>query len=99
MLPQSFTDKMKIMLQGEYDDFIASYERPRKFGLRVNGLKLTAAAFAELSLLSDRLTRVPWEQGAFYYEEADRPGKHPHYHAGLYYIQEPSAMVPAELLG
>jgi len=26
------------------------------------------------------------------------PGKHPHYHAGLYYIQEPSAMAPVELL-
>ncbi|TYP73776.1 RsmB/NOP family class I SAM-dependent RNA methyltransferase [Paenibacillus methanolicus] len=98
-LPQSFADKMKRLLGPEYEAFLASYERPRKYGLRVNGLKLAPEAFLAMSPLKDRLTPVPWAEGAFYYEEQDRPGKHPHYHAGLYYIQEPSAMVPAELLG
>ncbi|MFC4100057.1 RsmB/NOP family class I SAM-dependent RNA methyltransferase [Paenibacillus xanthanilyticus] len=98
-LPQLFADKMKRLLGPEYEAFLASYERPRKYGLRVNGLKLTPEAFLAISPFKDRLTPVPWAEGAFYYEEQDRPGKHPHYHAGLYYIQEPSAMVPAELLG
>ncbi|MFB9327170.1 RsmB/NOP family class I SAM-dependent RNA methyltransferase [Paenibacillus aurantiacus] len=98
-LPLSFADKMKRLLGPEFEDFLASYERPRKYGLRVNGLKLTPEAFLAISPFKERLTPVPWAEGAFYYEEQDRPGKHPHYHAGLYYIQEPSAMVPAELLG
>ena len=44
------------------------------------------------------LSAVPWASDGFYYEEGERPGKHPYYHAGLYYIQEPSAMAPVELL-
>jgi 16S rRNA C967 or C1407 C5-methylase (RsmB/RsmF family) len=37
------------------------------------------------------------EEG-FTYTEDVRPGKHPYYHAGLYYIQEPSAMAPASIM-
>ncbi|WP_309252327.1 hypothetical protein [Paenibacillus spongiae] len=60
---------------------------------------MKAEAFAALSSMGARLTPVPWAESAYYYEEIDRPGKHRHYYAGLYYIQEPSAMVPVELLG
>lgn len=38
------------------------------------------------------LEPVPWCKEGFYYGESDRPGKHPLHDAGLYYIQEPSAM-------
>ena len=39
----------------------------------------------------------------FYYDgtldgEVLRPSKHPAYYAGLYYLQEPSAMTPAAML-
>lgn len=44
------------------------------------------------------LTEVPWARDGYYYQEGDQPGKHPYHEAGLYYIQEPSAMMPAELL-
>lgn len=50
-----------------------------------------AGAFAHLS-------KVPWAADGYYYRSADQPGKHPFHEAGLYYIQEPSAMAPAELL-
>src|SRR5690606_27339589 len=39
-----------------------------------------------------KLEPVPWAPEGFYYDEKDRPGKHPYHEAGLYYIQEPSAM-------
>ncbi|CAH1215155.1 Ribosomal RNA small subunit methyltransferase F [Paenibacillus plantiphilus] len=97
-LPQSFLDKMQGLLDHEYEAFMASYEQPRKYGLRVNGLKLSEGEFLKLSPWGDRLVPIPWASGGYYYVDSDRPGKHPHYHAGLYYIQEPSAMVPAELL-
>lgn len=45
-----------------------------------------------------RLTKVPWAENGYYYQAGDQPGKHPCHEAGLYYIQEPSAMAPAELL-
>ena len=45
-----------------------------------------------------RLSRVPWAEDGYYYEAPDQPGKHPFHEAGVYYIQEPSAMAPAGLL-
>lgn len=44
------------------------------------------------------LSAVPWAEDGYYYPSTDQPGKHPYHEAGLYYIQEPSAMAPAELL-
>lgn len=45
------------------------------------------------------LTKVPWAEDGYYYQAGDHPGRHPFHAAGVYYIQEPSAMVPVELLG
>lgn len=45
-----------------------------------------------------RLTAVPWAENGYCYEPGDQPGRHPFHAAGMYYIQEPSAMLPAELL-
>lgn len=95
-LPEAFLAKMKWMLGEQYPQFIASYEDTRWYGLRINTLKCTVDHF--LSRSEMRLEPIPWAETGFYYREEDRPGKHPYYHAGLYYIQEPSAMAPVELL-
>lgn len=44
------------------------------------------------------LTKVPWAENGYYYERENQPGKHPYHEAGVYYIQEPSAMAPVGLL-
>lgn len=80
----------------EFEQFLASYDEPRVYGLRVNTGKVERAEFLEKSPF--HLTPIPWVSDGFYYQEGERPGKHPYYHAGLYYIQEPSAMAPVELL-
>lgn len=95
-LPPLFQSRMQHWLGGEYDDFIASYDRPRHAGIRVNTLKIGTEDFAAISPFA--LKPIPWCETGFYVDENDRPGKHPYYHAGLYYIQEPSAMEPAEAL-
>lgn len=96
MLPQAFTDRMKDMLGDEYDEFIKSYDEPKKQALRLNPLKGEGGRFLELCPFD--LTRVPWTEDGYYYEESDRPGKHPYHEAGVYYIQEASAMVPVTFL-
>jgi len=96
LLPQAFRDKMQRLLADEYPEFAACYDRPRHRGLRYNPLKITADEF--LKRCPFHLSPVPWAEEGFYYEAGDRPGKHPLYHAGLYYVQEPSAMAPVELL-
>lgn len=86
-----------LLGEKEFEQFLASYEEPRVYGLRVNTGKVERSEFLEKSPF--HLTAIPWVPEGFYYEEGERPGKHPYYHAGLYYIQEPSAMAPVELLG
>ncbi|GEN34944.1 RsmF rRNA methyltransferase first C-terminal domain-containing protein [Aneurinibacillus danicus] len=96
-LPEAFTARMKHLLgEEEYTDFLASYTEARRQGLRVNRLKLSPQAF--LKRVDWKLESVPWTEDGFYYSESLRPAKHPYYHAGLYYIQEPSAMSPAAVL-
>lgn len=96
-LPGPFAERMEALLGEEYQQFIKTYEAEPAGGIRVNTLKLTVDEWLERSPFE--LAPVPWCPSGFYTAPGVRPGKHPYYHAGLYYIQEPSAMAPGELLG
>ena len=93
MLPEGFIVRMKALLGAEADAFFASYDRERNVGLRRNPQK-----GAPLPLSEFGLGAVPWCADGFYYDAATRPGLSPLHEAGCYYLQEPSAMAPAELL-
>lgn len=95
-LPLAYTEKMKALLGAEYDEYLASFGEGRFYGLRANTLKISPEALREKGLFG--LSPVPWCPAGFYYEGEERPAKHPYYHAGLYYLQEPSAMSPAATL-
>lgn len=97
-LPPLFLDRMQKFLGAEFPAFVESLEAAPRSGLRVNTLKLTPQHFQQLTPL--RLgERVAWCEAAFgLMPSADSPGLHPHHLAGLYYLQDPSAMAPAELL-
>ncbi len=94
-LPVEYEQKMKRLLQEEYEAYVQSLGQSRTYGLRVNTLKLLPADYRALSPVP--LEPVPWTSDGFYYREG-HPGRQPFYHAGLYYIQEPSAMYPAAAL-
>ena len=94
MLPDGFTKRMQTLLGADFDAFAASYDRPRSVGLRLNPLKTDAPP----ALAQFGLSPVPWAENGFYYDGASRPGLSPYHDAGLYYLQEPSAMAPAGLL-
>lgn len=95
-LPSKYTDNMKALLGDEYEDYLKSFDDNRLFGLRVNTLKISVEDFLKISPF--KLKPIPWIDNGFYYNEEDKPSKHPYYYAGLYYIQEPSAMTPANVL-
>lgn len=95
-LPGTFTERMKELLGTEYEQFAETYKETPYAGIRVNTMKITVQELLERSPFG--LESIPWCPTGFYTEEGARPGKHPYYHAGLYYIQEPSAMAPVELL-
>ncbi|WP_418041256.1 RsmB/NOP family class I SAM-dependent RNA methyltransferase [Paenibacillus xylanilyticus] len=96
-LPSIFEERMKNLLGDEFEQFTKSYEQSPHAGLRVNTLKISMEQFDELAPFDMR--PIPWCGTGFYVPHGVKPGLHPYYHAGLYYIQEPSAMAPVELLG
>ena len=92
MLPEGFMMRMEQQLGDEYPAFLQSFFRPRAVALRGNPLK------GELPALPFLQMPVPWEPAGYYYDLQSRPGLHPYHEAGVYYLQEASAMAPVVLL-
>lgn len=92
MLPEAFLQRMEAQLESEYPAFLESLERPRAVALRFNPLK------GERPVLPFVGAPVPWEPEGFYYDPQTRPGLHVYHEAGVYYLQEASAMAPVALL-
>ena len=89
---------MKLQLGDEYNAFVEAYKNEAYRGFRINRFKISERN--EEHMLKDfgKIARVPWTDTGYYYGEELKPGKHPLFDAGAYYIQEPSAMLPAELI-
>ncbi|MDH6669852.1 NOL1/NOP2/sun family putative RNA methylase [Paenibacillus sp. LBL] len=99
LLPVGYVTSMNEILGDASYDFWDSYDSPRTHGLRLNRLKAVHDADNLKNLIRQfHLTAVPWCDSGYYYDDNERPGKHPYHAAGLYYIQEPSAMSAVELL-
>ena len=87
---------MRELLGEELPEFLAGFEEERYGGVRFNSGKLTRKEWEQL--VPFPVERIPWIQNGYYYRLTDQPAKHPYYFAGLFYIQEPSAMTPAAML-
>ncbi len=93
-LPEQFKNNMRELLGDEVEAYVASLEEERSYGIRVNTLRSPVEKFSGLVGGIVALDgNIPWCKEGFYYKDG-QPGRHPYYHAGLYYIQEPSAMFP-----
>lgn len=96
-LPRGFEEKMRGLLGADYENYVKCFDEPRHFGLRVNTSKISVQDFQKIAPWP--LEPVEWISNGFYYDGTKAsPAKHPYYHAGLYYLQEPSAMTPANRL-
>ena len=93
MLPETFLQRMKEQLGEEYPAFLDSLERPRAVALRFNPLKSDTALYLPFVQQA-----VSWESQGYYYDIQARPGLHPYHEAGVYYLQEASAMSAVALL-
>lgn len=91
-LKEEFLSNMKELLKDDFGEFLAIYDKPFIKGLRVNTTKISLSAFSKLFLAMQ--DKIPYAN-AFYLSEGDKLGPSPYHHAGLFYIQEPSAMQPA----
>ncbi len=95
-LPEAFRMRMKRLLGTEWEAFQASYDKERSYGLRRNPLKSSGERF--MAQMPYTLEKVSWAEEGYYYQAEEQPGKDVLHEAGVYYIQEPSAMAVVEIL-
>ncbi len=88
-LPEKFCERMQRLLGEAYTAFIESYDLPARRGVRVNTLKSDAPTV--LSVFAAQLAATPFAQNSFYLDTPHKAGADPLFHAGAYYMQEPSA--------
>ncbi|MBO6108177.1 MAG: RsmB/NOP family class I SAM-dependent RNA methyltransferase [Eubacterium sp.] len=96
-LPDEYISEMKQLLGDELDDYLSSFSSPRLYGLRVNISKISTEEFEKISPFPIR--KIPYISNGYFYDgDTYQPALHPYYYAGLYYLQDPSAMTPASRL-
>lgn len=94
--PDDFARRIQDQLGEESKLFwnALKHAAPRS-GLRVNTLKINPEEFLRISPFS--LQPLPWTKSGFLIPGDHEAGKHPYHTAGLYYLQEPSAMLVGEI--
>ena len=95
-LPNDFLEYMKKLLGDEFSDYLDSMNLPSNHGLRINRLKISEEEFNNITPYE--INKIPFIDNGYIYNDKDNPAKDAYYHAGLYYLQEPSAMLPANRL-
>ena len=89
-LPIPFQTAMEQLLGGEYPAYLRCMEEAPRRGLRRNPIKCGEKALKES--LPFPLEPTPFSPLSFTFEAGEeRVGKLPAHHAGLFYVQEPSA--------
>lgn len=111
-LPERFKQEMHDLFirqgrEAEEASFFAGFDEEWKRAWRLKPGRLGPAEAAEIMAAefqdegaeaSDFLQAVPWTRDGFYIPKGARPGLSLLYRLGLIYIQEASAMLPAECL-
>ena len=95
ILNEEFIVRMKALLGDEFEDFLISLEKEPIKAFRVNTDKISLEDFEKINIFGRE--RIPYVDNGFYLNY-DKAGNHPYHHAGMIYIQEPAAMVPAECI-
>ena len=92
---ERYFERMRAQLS-DFAAYRACLPQPPYRGIRVNTLKISPDAFREIAPFA--LAPAAWEPNGFLISE-EKPGKYFYHDAGLYYVQEPSAMCAVPLLG
>ncbi len=90
-----FLERMKKILKDDYGDFIKSLNQEEVKGFYLNPLKKNILEHLDSSYIK----KHPFIKECYYYDYLNyKLGKHPYFNCGLYYIQEPSSMIVANIL-
>jgi len=95
--PQAYINSINQLLTNEAQLFWDAMEVGTPCGgLRINTGKTSLADLGQV--LPPGTPALPWCKDGFPLEETRDLGTHPYHKAGLYYLQEPSAMMPVAVL-
>jgi len=95
--PHAYENIIEFLLEDDSSEFWQVLKNTPVFsGLRLNNLRNGFQTIT--SKLSATLEPLPWDEHGFLIIKGDQLGKHAFHAAGLYYLQEPSAMVPVAIL-
>ncbi len=90
MIPEKFLKRMQQLLPPtEFEAFLAALSEPAVRALRVNTIKANKDTL--LPLLPFAGKALPFSENAFFADEG-KVGAHPAHHAGMIYMQDPSAV-------
>jgi len=97
IFPEAFQTQInQLLAEGAKNFWQEITQRPARRGIRLNPFKINVEQAKKI--LPFELSQIPWAKNGFFLQGDVAPGKHPYHAAGLYYIQEPSAMAPVEIL-
>ena len=95
MLPSEFKERMKKILTVDYEDFLKSFDEEPVKSIRVNTEKISVKDFIKISPFE--IKKIPYTEDGFYVR-SDNLGNHAYHHAGLFYVQDPAAMMPVNTI-
>lgn len=102
-LPPEFEERMRSELVSSgisEDGFFVSFDKEPLKGIRINRSKASSEQYNSILRNIDGMdshVKIPWCDCGFYTSE-ESSGNNPYYHAGVIYPQEPSAMLPAQVI-
>lgn len=97
-LPEAYRARMKAQLgEAGFAAYLGAMDEHPRRALRVNTLKISPGTFAAMANFP--LTPTGLLPESFLFEDDVAIGRHPLHAAGLCYVQEPAAQLPATLAG
>ncbi len=93
--PTEFTRRMQSWLGDEAVSFLEGLGK-RDYGLRFNPARGSVAALK--AIVPEDTKPVPWCPEGLWHQQSSPISKHPYHTAGVFYIQDPSAMAAGVIL-
>lgn len=91
-----FLEQMKSLLKEDYESYLECMKLPAYRGFRINTLKCDESSFFALSNFKKQESGL--SKDSYLYLDSITAGNTPLYHAGLFYMHEPSASAPVQFL-
>lgn len=93
-LPTAYESRMKKLLGDDFERYFEAIQTDSNRAFRVNTRKISVEAFEKINPFETE--RIPYVENGYYLLNDEKIGNHPYHHAGMIYVQEPAAMMPAE---